>query len=75
MAKQCSVEGCEKEGVHEISYEKAKILEEQGLKLTVYGARPPRRPGHVYLCEEHYKLWKKLSKKIDKIEKFARKGA
>ncbi len=73
--KECSVEGCSKEGVHEISYVNAKVLEEHGLKLKVYHARPPRRPGVVYLCEEHYKLWKKLSKKEHKIEKMLMKGA
>lgn len=75
LSRKCSVENCGKEGVHELSYEKAKVLEEQGIKLIVYGARPPRRPGHVYLCDEHYKLWKKLSRKMEKIEKFVRKGA
>lgn len=73
--RKCSVEGCGENAVHEISYDRAKVLEEQGLRLQVHGARPPRRPGRVYLCEKHYRLWKKLMKKIDLAEKLARKGA
>ncbi len=69
----CSVEGCGKEAVHELSYNDAKILEGEGLKLKVYHARPPRRPGVVYLCEEHYKLWKKLSKRERKIRELTMK--
>lgn len=75
MDKQCSVKGCSNPGIHEASYSKAKILEKEGLELTVYGARPPRRPGYVYLCDEHYKLLKKIMKKTGKIEKFIRKGS
>ncbi len=74
-AKTCSVEGCEKEALHELSYNEARILEEKaGLKLKVYHARPPRRPGIVYLCEEHYKLWKKLTKQERKAREFAQKA-
>ncbi len=68
MVKTCSVEGCGEEAVHELSYIDAKILEEkEGVKLKVYHAHPPRRPGVVYLCEKHYKLWKRLSKEERKI--------
>jgi len=76
MAKKpCSVEGCSNESVHELSYVDAKILEEKlGLKLKVYHAHPPRRPGIVYLCEEHYKLWKKLSKPERKIKEMTLKS-
>ncbi len=74
MEKKCSVEGCNREPVHELSYVDAKILEEKaGLKLVVYHAKPPRRPGVVYLCEEHYKLWKKLSKHERKIKELTMK--
>ncbi len=72
--KTCSVEGCGKPAVTEISYDRVKPLEEKGLKLKVYHAHPPRRPGIVYLCEEHYKLWKKLTKKESMIEKMVHKG-
>jgi hypothetical protein len=71
----CSVEGCGKEAVHEVSYSDARILEEKaGLKLKVYHAHPPRRPGIVYLCEEHYKLWKRLSKSERKLKELSMKG-
>ncbi len=66
--KTCSVEGCGKTAARELSYPDAKVLEDKaGLKLKVYHARPPRRPGVVYLCEEHYKLWKRLSREERKI--------
>ncbi len=74
VERVCSVEGCNREAVHEISYLNAKVLEERGLKLKVYHAHPPRKPGVVYLCEEHYKLWKKLTRRESLIEKMVRKG-
>lgn len=73
--RECSVEGCGREGVNKVSYVNARVLEEHGYKLKVYGARPPRRPGYVLLCDEHYKLWKKLFKREEKAERLARKGA
>ncbi|MCD6488607.1 MAG: hypothetical protein J7K21_05220 [Desulfurococcales archaeon] len=72
--KKCSIEECNEEGIHEVSYVNAKVLEEKGYKLHVYGAHPPRRPGVIYLCEKHYKLWKKLFKKESKMERFVMKG-
>lgn len=73
--RKCSVEGCSEIGEHELSYTDAKILEEKtGIKLRVLHAHPPRRPGIVYLCGEHYKLWKKLSKEERKIRELALKG-
>ncbi len=75
MPEQCSVEGCGNPGEHRVSYVEAKVLEEHGYKLKVYHAHPPRRPGVVYLCEEHYKLLKKLRRKLDEIERMALKGS
>lgn len=74
MKRKCSVEGCSEEAIHEISYVDAKVLEETGLKLIVYHARPPRRPGIVYLCSSHYKLWKKLTREERKTRGFVLKG-
>jgi len=75
MSRKCSVEGCGEEAVHELSYSNAKILEEQlSIKLTVHHAKPPRRPGVVYLCENHYKLWKKLSRSERRVRELAFKG-
>lgn len=70
----CSVEGCEEKAVHEVSYDEAKVLENEGLKLKVYHAHPPRKPGVVYLCNNHYKLWKKLSRKDRKLRGFVLKS-
>jgi len=74
VKKKCSVEGCDKQAVTEIGYNRAKLLEDKGFKLKVYHAHPPRKPGVVYLCETHYKLWKKLTKKETMIEKMLQKG-
>jgi hypothetical protein len=72
QGKKCSVEGCDREAVHELSYTEAKILEEKaGLKLNPVHAKPPRRPGIVYLCEEHYKLWKKLTRHDRKVRELS----
>jgi len=70
---KCSVEGCGREGVHKLSYIEGRILEKQGLKLNPIDAAPPRRPGYIYLCEEHYKLWKKMSKRDHLIRNLSRK--
>lgn len=61
--QKCSVEGCDKEAVASISLNDAKILEEQGVKFTSIGRR-------VYLCERHYKLFKKAKRKIEKLERW-----
>ncbi len=75
MAEKCSVEGCGGAGEYRVSYLEARVLEEHGYKLRVYHAHPPRRPGVVYLCEEHYRLLKKLRREIEKAERMAMKGA
>ncbi|RLG80624.1 MAG: hypothetical protein DRO13_03285 [Thermoprotei archaeon] len=73
--RKCSVEGCGAEAVHELSYVDAKALETKaGLKLVVYRARPPRRPGIVYLCSTHYKLWKKVTKSERRARDLARRS-
>jgi len=65
--QKCSVSGCENASSHSVSYVEAKVLEEKGLKLL------PLR-NRVYLCDEHYKLFKKLRKKIEKYEKWRIRG-
>lgn len=74
-SRRCSVEGCNGEGLHRLSYLDARILEKHGLKLNPIDAQPPRRPGYVYLCEEHYKMWRRLSKTERLARDLARKGA
>jgi len=65
--QKCSVNVCENISTHSVSYVEAKILEEKGLKLTPLRSR-------VYLCDEHYKLFKKIRKKIEKYEKWRIRG-
>lgn len=75
MEKTCSVEGCNGEAEHKVSYVEAKVLEEkEGLKLKVYHSHPPRKQGVVYLCSNHYKLWKKYSRSDRKLRGFVMRG-
>lgn len=53
----CSVKGCEREAVRSLSLDKVKAA-----GLDVEGGR------RVYLCEEHYKEYKKRTKKQRKAE-------
>lgn len=55
----CSVEGCQNKAVRSIAFKKAS---EAGLRL----GRESRR---VYLCEDHYKEFKKARRNTDKIER------
>jgi len=59
----CSVEGCGERAVHSLSLEETRVLESKGYSLTAIH-------GRVYLCEKHYKEWKKARKKLDKFEKW-----
>lgn len=65
--RKCNVEGCGKVSIRSLSYVEARILENQGLKLTPY-------LGRVYLCEKHYKLYKKIRKKEKRLEKWRFRG-
>jgi thymidine kinase len=56
----CSVSGCSKEAVRSISTEKAKSA---GVKV---GSGQKR----VFLCKEHYKEFKKKTKKDKTLEKW-----
>ena len=60
---ECGVVGCSERAVHSVSFEDAKILLEEGVKLREEGRR-------VYLCESHYKLFKKMRRKIERLEKW-----
>ena len=57
---KCSVSGCGREAVRSISTEKAKSA---GLSV---GSGEKR----VYLCREHYKEFKKKTKKAKTIDKW-----
>lgn len=58
---KCSVEGCNKDAIRSLSAEKAKA---SGLKVS--GGR------RAYLCKDHYKEYKRASKKDKIIEKWRR---
>lgn len=56
---KCNVSGCSREAVRSLSAEKVKAA---GLKVT-----SERR---AYLCKEHYKEYKKKTRKDKQIEKW-----
>lgn len=56
---KCNVSGCGKEAVRSLSAAKVKAA---GLKVT--------DEKHAYLCKEHYKEFKKKTKKDKKLEKW-----
>jgi hypothetical protein len=60
----CSVSGCGKEAIRSLSAAKVKSA---GLNITVSGRR-------VYLCKEHYKEYKKRTKKEKKVEQWRYKA-
>ncbi len=57
--KTCSVVGCGAPAVKSISREKMKGVD---LQVSSKGRR-------IYLCKEHYKIYKKQRKKIEKYER------
>jgi hypothetical protein len=60
---KCSVSGCEKDAIRSIAAGKVTAA---GLKIDV-----ERR---AYLCKEHYKEFKKATKKDRTLEKWRRQG-
>lgn len=60
---KCSVVGCDKEAVRSLSREKVSAA---GLKVS--GTR------RSYLCKDHYKEFKKETKKEKMLEKWRYKG-
>lgn len=65
--EKCSVEDCIEQALHSVSYVEAKDIEEHGLKLRSI-------LGRVYLCEKHYKLYKKVRRRKEKLEKWRLRG-
>jgi thymidine kinase len=57
---ECSVSGCGKEAVRSLPIDKVRSA---GLKVGVGEKR-------AYLCKEHYKEYKKKTKKDKKLEKW-----
>lgn len=58
--EKCGVSGCGKDAIRSLSTEKAKSA---GLNIGSVGKR-------VYLCREHYKEFKKKTKKDKTIDKW-----
>jgi thymidine kinase len=58
--EKCSVPGCGKDAIRSLSTEKAKSA---GLNIGSAGKR-------AYLCREHYKEFKKKTKKDKTIDKW-----
>ena len=56
----CSVINCKNEAIRSLPFDKAKA---SGLKITGEGKR-------AYLCKEHYKEFKKKTKKDKTIDKW-----
>lgn len=56
--QKCSVEGCTQDATRAVNVEKARAA-----NLKFEGK-------DCYVCEEHYKAYKKGSKKMDQIEKW-----
>jgi len=61
---KCSVSGCGKDAIRSISAEKVRLA-----KLKI-GSNERR----AYLCKDHYKEYKKKTKKDKKIEQWRYKG-
>ena len=61
---RCSVSGCSKEAARSLSTEKVKST---GLNVSGIERR-------VYLCKEHYKEYKKKTKKEKQLEKWRYRG-
>ena len=61
---KCSVSGCGKEAARSLSAEKVRMA---GLSIGSSDRR-------AYLCENHYKEYKKKTKKERKIEQWRYKG-
>jgi len=61
--KLCSVDGCSREAIRSLPIAK---VEEAGLKVK--GTR------RAYLCKEHYKEYKKATKKEKTLERWRHKG-
>lgn len=61
---KCSLPGCDKEAVRSLAAEKVRSA---GLNVSGSGRR-------IYLCKEHYKEYKKKTKKDKMLEKWRYKG-
>jgi len=63
----CSVNGCGKPASRSISPSHEGVLLRLGLRVSRAGRR-------IYLCDEHYKMFKKAHKKEERLEKWRMMG-
>ena len=61
----CSVKGCDEKATRSVSAEKAR----EGLQAAG-AAFEDERPRRLYLCQTHYKLYKKQTKQDKKVDKW-----
>ncbi len=61
----CSVKGCSNQAVRSLPPDAAELLGKNGVEVDTSKRR-------VYLCDEHYKMYKKLKHKEAKLEKWRR---
>jgi hypothetical protein len=61
---KCSISGCGRDAVRSLSGEKVRSA---GLKMS-------SNERHAYLCKEHYKEFKKQTKKDKQLEKWRHGG-
>ncbi len=61
----CSVKECSNQAVRSLPPDAAELLGKNGVEVDTSERR-------VYLCDEHYKMYKKLKRKEAKLEKWRR---
>ncbi|RLE48690.1 MAG: hypothetical protein DRJ33_08795 [Candidatus Methanomethylicota archaeon] len=61
--QECSISGCSREAVRSISPSFADALAKAGLSIK-------KGHGRIYLCEEHYKAFKKVRRKEAMLERW-----
>lgn len=65
QGSECSVDGCNEKATRSFALNKVKeALQSEGV------AFPDDRSRRAYLCQKHYKLYKKQTKKEKKIDKW-----
>jgi len=64
--EQCSVSGCESPAVRSLSPSYAAEMKRAGYELN--------DSARLYLCEQHYKEFKKVHSKEDRLEKWRLSG-
>ena len=61
--EKCCVKDCQDRAARSLSSEAAEVLSKANLQVEI-------KLGRVYLCSKHYKLFKKLTKKEMRAERW-----